>query len=391
MMPERSQAGVDGRAVVSCGDGDRRPGHGDGRHGRRPVDRAGRRGAAAHRPGDSCWSGPELDLEWEHHPSHFWLVLLTAAVNVALAYVTNVAAGPLSRRAAGPDLARLPRRRRVPRAPRAGDARRARREAERRVLDRDADRARSSRRSSRPPSTSRSRARGRRSSFALRPVILAGLLALMAVWGVLSIAGLPPLDGPPPATRGVGLLAVLGVVAVGLYAFAAWRTYSASTGSAAGRPAHHRRRHGPAGRGMVAVVVSRNWRLSWWEWHVLMLAAFVAIALGAREEYRRSGSLTGAFGGLYLEATLARIDRWHAGAIAAVAAAEAERRVRSTRCSTSSAARAPRATRSPCWRSGRRAAPARRVVPAVPAVGRSPSGSAERDAAAAALAGEERR
>ena len=36
---------------------------------------------------------PELDLEWEHHPAHFWIVLLTAAVSVALAYVTNVAAG----------------------------------------------------------------------------------------------------------------------------------------------------------------------------------------------------------------------------------------------------------------------------------------------------------
>ena len=41
-----------------------------------------------------CCSGrPEMDLEWEHHPSHFWLVLSTAAVSVALAYVTNVAAG----------------------------------------------------------------------------------------------------------------------------------------------------------------------------------------------------------------------------------------------------------------------------------------------------------
>ena len=75
---------------------------------------------------------------------------------------------------------------------------------------------------------------------------------------------------------------------------------------------------------LVAVVLSRNWQLSWWEWHVLMLLAFGLIALGAREEYRQSGSLIGAFGGLYLEATLARIDRWHADAIAAVAAAEAE-------------------------------------------------------------------
>ena len=35
---------------------------------------------------------PELDMHWEHHPSHFWLVLVTAAGNVALAYVTNVVA-----------------------------------------------------------------------------------------------------------------------------------------------------------------------------------------------------------------------------------------------------------------------------------------------------------
>ncbi len=35
---------------------------------------------------------PELDLEWRHQPSHFWLVLIVAAINVALAYLTNEAA-----------------------------------------------------------------------------------------------------------------------------------------------------------------------------------------------------------------------------------------------------------------------------------------------------------
>ena len=74
------------------------------------------------------------------------------------------------------------------------------------------------------------------------------------------------------------------------------------------------------GEAMLAIALSRNWQLSWWSWHVLMLVSFLA-TLGTRSEYRRSGSLTGAFGGLYLEATLARIDRWHARAIAAVAAA----------------------------------------------------------------------
>ena len=56
----------------------------------------------------------------------------------------------------------------------------------------------------------------------------------MVLWGALSLLGLPPLDGPPPPTEGVGLLTGLGVVAVALYAFAAWRTYR-SIGSEAGR------------------------------------------------------------------------------------------------------------------------------------------------------------
>ena len=146
----------------------------------------------------------------------------------------------------------------------------------------------------------------------------------MALWGFLSLAQLPPLDGPPPAKEGVGLLTVLGGGAVALYALAAWRSF---------------RMYGQRGgtillsvaialillaEAMIAVVLSRNWRLSWWEWHVLLLAAFALIALGARAEYRRSGTLTGAFGGLYLEQTLARIDRWYAGAITAVAEADAK-------------------------------------------------------------------
>jgi adenylate cyclase len=71
------------------------------------------------------------------------------------------------------------------------------------------------------------------------------------------------------------------------------------------------------------VVLSHNWEMTWWAWHLLMLVAFAAIALGVREEYRRSRSLMTAFGGLYSTATLARIDRWHADAIAGVAGAGA--------------------------------------------------------------------
>ncbi len=37
-------------------------------------------------------AAPEADVHWQHQPSHFWLVLLTAGLNAVLAYATGVAA-----------------------------------------------------------------------------------------------------------------------------------------------------------------------------------------------------------------------------------------------------------------------------------------------------------
>ena len=266
---------------------------------------------------------PSFDLHWEHHPSHFWLVLITAGVNVVLAYLTNTAAarfrdarlvlislaflssaGFLGLHALATPGVLLEQ-------PNAGFV-----IATPVGLVLAAVFAAASVSSIAGP--------GARTVLRLRPVLLGGLLGLMVLWGFLSLARLPPLDGPPPASEGVGLLTVLGGGAVALYAFAAWRSVRL-----------YRQRGGTIllsvaialillAEAMIAVVLSRNWRLSWWEWHLLMLAAFALIALGAREEYRRSGTLTGAFGGLYLEQTLARIDRWYAGAITAVAEEESK-------------------------------------------------------------------
>jgi hypothetical protein len=56
----------------------------------------------------------------------------------------------------------------------------------------------------------------------------------------------------------------------------------------------------------------------WWEWHVLMAVAFGAILITARMEYRREGSLTTVFAGIYLDRTLRRIDRHEAERLSAV-------------------------------------------------------------------------
>ena len=37
-------------------------------------------------------AAPSLDGMWQHNPSHFWLVLVAAVTNVALAVVTGDAA-----------------------------------------------------------------------------------------------------------------------------------------------------------------------------------------------------------------------------------------------------------------------------------------------------------
>jgi adenylate cyclase len=264
---------------------------------------------------------PELDIAWEHHPSHFWLVLVTAIVNVALAYLTNIAAGRyrdarlvlvslaflasagfLGLHALATPGVLLPH-------PNTGF-----------VVATPVGLVIASifaLASIGPLAGPRAAGVLRR-----RTLLLGGLVGLMAYWAFLSLARLAPLDGPPPSQEGVGVLALLAAEAVVVYGYSAWRYLLL-----------YRRRGGIVplavavalvllAEAMIAVALSRNWHLSWWEWHLLMLAAFVAIALGARQEYRRSGSLTSTFGGLYLEATLARVDRWHAGAIAAVAAAD---------------------------------------------------------------------
>ncbi|HEV3408222.1 MAG TPA: adenylate/guanylate cyclase domain-containing protein [Gaiellaceae bacterium] len=255
---------------------------------------------------------PELDATWENHPAHFWLVLLAALVSVALAFATSqvvrrdarlvlvslaflVSAGFLALHALATPGVLLA-------GPNGGF-----------VI-------------ATPVGLFLAALFAALSSLELSPrrafevvrrrgLLFGAVVALMAVWAVFSLAGWPPLDDPIDAEAASGPLRALAVAGVLLYAAASWRYL-----------ALYRRRRSLVplavvtafvllAEAMLAIAFARNWHLTWWEWHVLMLAAFGFVAASAWIEYKREASLAGAFTSIYLDGTLARLDRRYAEAL----------------------------------------------------------------------------
>ncbi|RYU09721.1 adenylate/guanylate cyclase domain-containing protein [Nocardioides iriomotensis] len=243
---------------------------------------------------------PALDLHWEHHPSHFWLVLATAALSAVLAYATGTA------------------------AQRRGDARvmlvslaflsaagflGLHALATPGVL---LDEANAGFAVATPVGIAIGSLFAVASSAdfggdrAVRAVVLARrarvvLLVVMAAWAVASLAQLPPLqaDQVVPEQAG-GLLGPLALVAILLYGVAAARYLRLWLLRPSLMLLSMLSAFVLLAEAMVAVVFARNWQLSWWEWHVLMLAAFALVALGARLQWHEER-----FADLYLQDTVA--------------------------------------------------------------------------------------
>lgn len=71
----------------------------------------------------------------------------------------------------------------------------------------------------------------------------------------------------------------------------------------------------------VVMLTTETWHASWWEYHVLMLAAFGAAAIGLGREYARSRSLTGVVEGLLLRDTIRQLEHGYTEVIVALVAA----------------------------------------------------------------------
>jgi adenylate cyclase len=137
-----------------------------------------------------------------------------------------------------------------------------------------------------------------------RRLLVGGVVTALVLWAVIALGTLPPLEEPitPEAARDP--LLVVWAVGVLLYGYAAYRY---------GRLCTVRR--SPVAlavvaawvllaEAMLAVAISRNWQVTWWEWHLLMLLAFALVARQVWLEWQREGSSAEIFADLYEERTL---------------------------------------------------------------------------------------
>lgn len=245
---------------------------------------------------------PRLDLHWEHHPAHFWLVVLTGALNFALGFLLAEAAG--RRHDARVFLVSLAflasagflvlHALATPGVLVSGKNSGFQVASPIGLLIASVFAALSAVEWS--PAATQALLRNRR-------LFYAGLVGLMVAWAAVSLATLPPLDDPIPPDEVRGPLLTLAVVGGVLYAFACVR-YAIL----------YRRR--PAEillavvaafllltEAMIAVALARSWHATWWEWHLLMLLAFVIVARSAWQEWKVEGSPAEIWSDIYQERT----------------------------------------------------------------------------------------
>jgi len=252
-------------------------------------------------------------VRWEHHPSHFWLVLLVAAVNatlglsmsetarrrsdprlflVGLAFLT--AAGFLGLHAlATPGVLLEKGNAGFTIATQVGLV-----NAGLLAVASSLDLG------------------GRFGQAVIRGqnVLRAALVLLLLTWGVASLASLPPLDDPLLPEEAEGPLRAAALVGVGLYVVAAVRYRRLYLATREPLPLAVLTSWVLLAESMIAVAYGRNWQLSWWEWHLLMAVAFALVASVARSQQRRRRA-GGPFASLYLDQTVARTNAAYANAL----------------------------------------------------------------------------
>lgn len=121
-----------------------------------------------------------------------------------------------------------------------------------------------------------------------RTLLRLAVLAVMAVWFVWTVANLPPLAGPDSEAATNRLLTALAIVGTIMYALSAARYWSIFRHDRNALPVAVVACFVLLSEAMIGVAVTgeRKWHASWWEWHGLIVTAYVIVGLAARREWR---------------------------------------------------------------------------------------------------------
>ncbi len=132
-----------------------------------------------------------------------------------------------------------------------------------------------------------------------RAALRRSVIAAMAVWSVWALAELPPLGGASQEAGGVALRALAAFGAL-VYAASACRYLIVYRRKMTLLPASVIGCFTLLGEALVgsALEGERTWHASWWEWHALIVTAYVIVLYAARTQWRQER-----FHELYLPST----------------------------------------------------------------------------------------
>ena len=114
------------------------------------------------------------------------------------------------------------------------------------------------------------------------------VVGAMVLWFVWTVAELPPLNHPTSEGATGSLLSVMAVLGVLIYGAAAGRFWSVYRSDLTLLPASVIACFVLLAEAMIGVATTgeRSWHASWWEWHALIVLAYLIIGFAAHREWR---------------------------------------------------------------------------------------------------------
>jgi adenylate cyclase len=139
-----------------------------------------------------------------------------------------------------------------------------------------------------------------------RSLLRRAVIGAMVIWFVCTLVEVPPLDHPANEGGTGTLLAGMAALGTIVYGLAAARYLSVFRGRMELLPASVVACFVLLAQAMIGVAITgeRSWHASWWEWHGLIVLAYLIVGFAARREWRDER-----FRHLYLATTRERTER----------------------------------------------------------------------------------